>query len=272
MNYRHIFHAGNFADVFKHWILTLVLEKLVEKPAPFCIIDTHAGLGMYDLKDANARKTLEYATGVQLFLESNVDPSFQSYYKIVNEFKKEFDLYPGSPAIISEFLRSNDRLWCAELHPEDYLVLQQNFRNDKRIKTLHQDGYTTLKALLPPNERRGLIFIDPPFEQKNEVEQLIESLKEGLKRFAHGIYAIWYPIKDKNLVNKFYRDLIDLSITDSFYVELHANTVVSNQLSSCGMVIINPPWKLKEKLKDKMPLLLKYLHMDQGKFRIQELT
>lgn len=271
MNYRHIFHAGNFADVFKHWILTLILEKLIEKPTPFCVIDSHAGLGLYNLKDPQAQKTLEYTSGVETFLKKQSDPSFETYYKIVFSFMTSMGLYPGSPAIIQDFLRSDDKLWCSELHPQDYLVLKQNFDSDSRIKVLHKDGYQSIRALLPPAQRRGLVFIDPPFEEKDEVEQLLTALKNGLKRFSHGIYAVWYPIKDQGLVQKFYRELIDLDLKESFYVEFHANSNVSNQLSSCGMLLINPPWQLDRKLKESLPLLLKFLDLENGGFKIQKL-
>jgi len=272
MNYRHIYHAGNFADVFKHWILTLILEKLVEKPTPFCVIDSHAGLGQYNLKDPNAQKTLEYMTGVQLFLKCEPELAFRSYLTIIKDYKANFDLYPGSPAIIQTFLRQQARLWCAELHPDDYSVLQQNFSTDPRIKVLHQDGYQAIKSLLPPPERRGLVFIDPPFEQINEISLLVTCLQEALKRFSHGIYAIWYPIKDKNLVQKMYREIVSLEAPNCLVVELHANSIVSNQLSSCGMVIINSPWQLEEKLRDNMPLLLQYLKLEQGSFKVQSLS
>lgn len=271
MNYRHIYHAGNFADVFKHWILTSILTKLCIKPSPFCLFDTHAGLGLYDLQHANAQKTLEFKSGIEQLLDKNVAPEFTAYINIVMQYKKQHGMYPGSAAIMQEFCRDNDRLILSELHPEDYEVLHGNFKFDKRVKTLHQNGYTTLKALLPPAERRGLILIDPPFEETNEFEQIVNSIKESLKRFATGIYAIWYPIKDRKQLHKFYRDIEKLPIANAFYVELHANESILNQLNSCGMLIINPPWQLQETLEHSMPQLISYLNFKHGTFELSVL-
>lgn len=267
MNYRHIFHAGNFADVFKHWILTLLLEKLIEKPTPFCVLDTHAGLGMYDLKHLNAQKTLEQDSGINRILDAEVEPAFAAYYKIVCGHDP-FDIYPGSPKIIQEFLRENDRLFATELHEQDFLTLRDNFAGDRRVKVLHQSGYAAMKALLPPVEKRGLVFIDPPFEKTDEFEQIIAALQIGLQRFAHGTYAIWYPIKDPIAVQKFYDALRALPILKWLCVELHANEAILKQLNSCGMFIINPPWQLDEKLRANLPDLLRYLKLEQGTFNL----
>ena len=272
MNYRHIFHAGSFSDVFKHWVLTLLLDKLIEKPTPFCVIDTHAGLGVYDLKHINAQKTLEQDSGVQRILQKELDPAFLSYYKILTSNNNPSEIYPGSPKIIQYFLRETDRLFAAELHQEDYLSLSENFRADKRVKTLHQNGYEAIKAILPPKEKRGLIFIDPPFEETDEFAQVINALQDGLKRFAHGIYAVWYPIKDQHQVSKFYAALKQLPVTKCLSVELNANEPNLNQLNSCGMVIINPAWQLDTKLGENLPKLLKYLDFNRGSFTVDWLV
>jgi 23S rRNA (adenine2030-N6)-methyltransferase len=269
MNYRHIFHAGNFADVFKHWILTLLLEKLIEKPTPFCVIDTHAGLGIYDLQHQNALKTLEQDSGVKRLLSKNLSLAFQAYNNVLRNNNDPAKTYPGSPRIIQEFLRDNDRLFAAELHEEDYLILRDNFKTDKRVKVLHQNGYDAIKALLPPKENRGLIFIDPPFEQTDEFAQITAALNEGLNRFAHGIYAIWYPVKDLHQVLKFYKQLIDLPLKNCLSVELHANEPILNQLNSCGMVIINAPWMLEQKLDQNLQLLLTYLDFTEGSYKLK---
>ncbi len=269
MNYRHIYHAGNFADVFKHWILTLLLEKLLEKPTPFFVLDTHAGLGIYDLKHINAQKTLEQDSGVQRILHAKLAPAFQAYYDILCTDNNPSERYPGSPKIIQAFLREHDRLFAAELHAEDYATLRDNFKYDKRIKVLHQSGYEAIKALLPPLERRGLVLIDPPFEKTDEFKQIIAALQDGLARFAHGIYAIWYPIKEQLQVHRFYEKLDRLPISKYLYVELHANEAILEQLNSCGLAIINPPWQLEQKLQENMPRLLQYLHLANGSFKLK---
>lgn len=271
MNYRHIYHAGNFADVFKHWVLTLLMDKLVEKNTPFFALDTHAGLGWYNLDDKSAQKTQESSTGIKAFLNNTPNDYFQSYLKIVKESMQLQQLYPGSSAIIQHYLRDEDRLWCAELHPEDYLVLQHNFAGDRRIRTLNQSGYQQMRALLPPQQGRGLVFIDPPFEEKTEHKKIVESLQAALLRFAHGMYAIWYPIKDIRATKWFYLQLKKMRISKAMYIEFHSNNIALGGLQSCGMICINPPWQLEEKLNSNLPHLLNYLNLTQGSFAIENL-
>jgi 23S rRNA (adenine2030-N6)-methyltransferase len=268
MNYRHIYHAGNFADVFKHWILTLILDKLCVKDAPFCLLDTHAALGFYDLQHAHAQKTQEYKSGIARVLEHSPTPAFRSYVDIVNKYQHDHNAYPGSGAIMHEYLRDNDRLILNELHPEDYQALIDNFKGDKRVKIMQQDAYVCIKALLPPKERRGLILIDPPFEKTDELVKIITSIKDGLQRFATGIYAVWYPIKDRKQIAKFYRDLATLDLKNSLGIELHANDSILDQLHSCGMIIINSPWKLREELEANLPILIKYLELSKGTYKL----
>jgi len=272
MNYRHIYHAGNFADVFKHWILTLLLEKLIQKPTRFFVLDTHAGLGSYNLQHLNAQKTLEQDSGIKKLMPHKLADDFIAYYNIVTQDNPLLAFYPGSPKIIQHYLRAADKLFAAELHPEDFLVLQANFNYDKRVKVLNQNGYQAIKALLPPAEKRGLIFIDPPFEITDEFAQIVAALSTALKRFAHGIYAIWYPIKDRTAVEKFYIQMANLPITKAFYIELHANALILNQLNSCGMLIINPPWQIEQTLMNNMPKLIEYLNFTRGTFTLKWLT
>lgn len=272
MNYRHIYHAGNFADVFKHWVLTLILEKLCQKDTPFCLLDTHSGLGLYDLDQPQAQNTLEFKTGVAKLLQHKVDPIFAPYVNLVKESMEIHKAYPGSAAIMQAFLRAKDRLLLNELHPEDFAVLQQNFVGDRRIKLFNQDAYQCLKALLPPPERRGLILIDPAFEKKDETTQIVQGIEAALKRFATGIYVIWYPIKDRQLITKFYTAMRRLSLPPSISVELHANQNIGTQLTSCGLIVLNPPWKLVENLTGNLPKLLQYLDFSHGTYNILELA
>lgn len=271
MNYRHIYHAGNFADVFKHWILTLILQKLLEKPTPFFVLDTHSGIGIYDLQNENALKTLEFETGIHKLLNKKLTPEFKAFMNIVASLNNNDATvrYPGSPYICQDFLRAGDRLVLSELHKEEYATLQENFGSDKQIKVLLENGYTAVKAFLPPPERRGLILIDPPFEQPDEFDKIVTALEDGIKRFATGIYAVWYPIKDRKLVKRFYTQVDKLEIQKKLTVELHANQPVSNQLSSCGMMIINPPWQLEEKLRTNLGKLLEYLEFTNGSFVVE---
>lgn len=270
MNYRHIFHAGNFADVFKHWVLTLLLEKLTEKPTAFFVLDTHAGIGLYDLNSIEAQKTLEQNSGIKKLLDKRVESAFKNYVKIFRSFnaQDQTHIYPGSPYICQEFLRAEDRMVLCELHSEDFQTLHDNFASDRRVRVLKQDGYGAIKALLPPAEKRGLVLIDPPFEQENEFAQLNAALEDGIKRFAHGMYAVWFPIKDRKPVQKFYRTLEKLPVDKILAIEIHANQVTLNQLNSCGMVIINPPWQLDSTLRGHLPKLLNYLELGHGTYLV----
>lgn len=276
MNYHHIFHSGNFADVFKHLILCLCLEKLQEKENPFFVIDTHSGLGKYDLTSDLANKTAEYKEGIIKIIQvDNIDPIFKKYLDIVKSFNRsnsgEIRTYPGSPQIIKNFLRENDKAIFSELHPKDYLSLKRNFAGNKKIKTLNQDGYLLLKSYLPPLIKRGLILIDPPFEKENGKEddflQIIKYLKEAYKRFATGIYLIWYPIVDEKSISKFHRQIAKHNFSKTLISEIIIDPKTEG-FKGCGMIIINTPWQLNEKLNHTLPLLLKYLNKPFGKIKL----
>lgn len=271
MNYRHIFHAGNFADVFKHFILCLCLEKLREKENPFFVIDTHSGIGKYDLKSEVANKTAEYKDGIlKLMAQKNIDPIFKNYIDIVkkfNQFEKdlsegEINIYPGSPQFVKQFLRENDKAIFAELHPQDFILLKRNFAGNQKIKMLNQDGYLLPKSYLPNVVKRGLVLIDPPFEKENGREddfaQIVKYLKEAYRRFATGIYLIWYPIVDEKLTNNFHEQIKNLKIDKILISEIIIDQKITDGFKGCGMLIINAPWQLEEKLSRALPLMLEY--------------
>ncbi|ARN84468.1 23S rRNA (adenine(2030)-N(6))-methyltransferase RlmJ [Candidatus Nucleicultrix amoebiphila] len=271
MNYRHIYHAGGMADVFKHFILTLVLQKLLQKDTPFFVLDTHAGLGLYDLTLEAPQKTREFEGGVQRFMnQCKEDLIFQVYVNLLKELNEgsiDIKKYPGSPWISRHFLREQDRLILSELHPEDCYVLNSLFKRDERVKVLYQDAYIALKAHLPPKERRGLVLIDPPFEAKDEFKQITQGLKDALKRFAHGMYGIWFPIKDPKEIKKFYQSLESLSLKKVLKVEFYWSFPKNiERLNGCGMVLINPPWKLKESLEQALPKLLTAFDINEDGF------
>lgn len=273
MNYRHIYHAGNFADVFKHCILVLLLESLLRKEKPFCYVDTHAGLGIYDLQSLPAQKTLEYLRGISLILNcdhEDIPTEIAPYLAAIKKLNKNvavtkaltgdsMHFYPGSPFVARTMLRSCDRMILMELHQEDVLTLKQEFAQDQQVVVHHYDGYQGLKAFLPPQERRGLVLIDPAFEQKDEFAKVLFSLERALTRWQNGIYAIWYPIKDFTSVDNFLRDL---SKTGSHY--LVCEMTISKQTAlkefvGCGMVIVNPPWQIEKALEKVLPWLWKIL-------------
>jgi 23S rRNA (adenine2030-N6)-methyltransferase len=272
MNYRHIYHAGNFSDVVKHYTLTLLLQKLHEKEKAFSIIDTHAGIGGYNLQSLQALKTNEAQEGIFKLLDSSQDKSlFEQYLKVVQS--QEAGFYPGSPLISHALLRPQDRLWLSELHPDDFQSLAQLFYKDPQVKVLHQDGYTSLKSLLPPKEKRGLILIDPPFEDRNEFKALVNGVQESYKRFATGIYMLWFPIKNLKPIKEFYSALKGLDIPKILAVEfLRRPPVTPDILNGTGLVIINPPWKIEEKIVPALESLLKIFEFKEGSVRLEWLS
>jgi 23S rRNA (adenine2030-N6)-methyltransferase len=238
MNYRHAYHAGNFADCFKHSLLIALLDSLARKPTPSFVLDTHAGAGWYDLDAEGVRRISEAETGIRRLLGSR-SPVLERYL----EFVTRLGLYPGSPAFIRATLRKNDRLVCCELHPEDGMTLRQRFRNDPQVEVHRRSGWEALAALLPPKEKRGLVFVDPPFEARDEFFMLSDGLRTGYDRFGQGIFAAWYPIKKMAAVRSFRSGLASFGIRDIVAVELHLMSPVDpDRLNGCGMVIVNPPY------------------------------
>jgi 23S rRNA (adenine2030-N6)-methyltransferase len=299
MNYSHSYHAGNFADVFKHAILVSLIEALQRKDNGFCYIDTHAGAGLYDLFSDTAQKTKEYASGIGSLLDHKMTESchasmllagnqsgcqlktcwhdkLMTYLTCIKKANPQPALryYPGSPYIAQCLMRPQDRMVLSELHPKVYRTLKDRFASDKRVSTHSLDGYQSLKAFLPPKERRGLILIDPPYEQANEFNQLVSTLPLALKRFATGAYAIWYPIKDRPPIERFYKDLRKATELPILIAELSIYPETSAQhLNGCGMVIINPPWQLDDQIKSYLPQLWSLLSPNSlGQQRVFILT
>jgi len=259
MNYRHAYHAGNFADVVKHALLSLVLAHLKRKETPFCVVDTHAGIGRYDLGGVEAGKTLEYQDGISRLLDGGALPELLGDYlaavRAVNPTWPELTAYPGSPRISRHMLRPQDRLALVELHPEDAQTLKREFRHDPQVGVHQQDAYLSLKALLPPKERRGLVLIDPPFEVKDEFRRIAKGLAEALHRWPTGIYGVWYPIKEREPVERFLGEIAGLG-RPCFTAELFRYPPNDPaRLNGTGMVVINPPWQLDEALAALLPIL-----------------
>jgi 23S rRNA (adenine2030-N6)-methyltransferase len=238
MNYRHAYHAGNFADCFKHALLIALLDSFARKPSPCFVLDTHAGAGWYDLDVEGPRRVPEAEAGIRRLLRSRA-PGLERYLELV----ARLGLYPGSPALIRAVMRGNDRLVCCELHPEDAMTLRRRFRNDPQVEVHKRSGWEALAALLPPKEKRGLIFIDPPFEARDEFSMLSDGLRIGYGRFGQGIIAAWYPIKNMAAVRSFRGGLASFGIQDTVAVELHLRAPADpDRLNACGMVIVNPPY------------------------------
>ncbi len=248
MNYRHAFHAGNHADVFKHAALTLVLEWLLQKPAPFAVLDTHAGIGVYDLASADARRTGEFEAGVGRVFEPGL-ASATAYSALLRDLNPErLATYPGSPEIVRRMLRDGDRLIACELHPEDAEALRRRYRTDPRVSVHHRDGYEAIGALLPPRERRGLVLIDPPFEQIDEGERLTRAIAAGLRKWPNGTFMAWYPIKDGLVGAALARAAVAGGFPKTLRAEFSPYERDNVSLSGGGLLIVNAPWRLDERL------------------------
>jgi 23S rRNA (adenine2030-N6)-methyltransferase len=259
MNYRHAFHAGNFADVFKHTILIGLLQSLQEKAAPFCYFDTHAGAGRYDLRGAEAAKTGEAEGGIVRLLgaQAALPPLLRIYLDLIAALNlagysgHAIAIYPGSPLIASHLLRQSDRAVLCELQGDEVAALKALFASDPRIGVHQRDGYAALGALVPPKERRGLVLIDPAIEA---------ALKTAHARWPTGIYAIWYPIKQREATRPFLRWFAANGMRKTLVAELLVHADDSPlRLNGCGMVIVNAPWRFDDQLRDLLPPLQKEL-------------
>ncbi len=282
MNYNHSFHAGNFSDVLRHYVLMLLIKSLLRKDNGFCYVDTHAGFGFYDLFSPTAKKNEEFKLGIGKLYSKNPPPLIKEYVNIVQRINSRLSqsqmasihYYPGSPMIVRHFLRPQDRMILSELHPTVYQKLKSQFAKDINVSAHLMDGYLGLKAFLPPKERRGLVFIDPPYERPNELATMPSILPIALKRFATGIYAVWYPIKDRPPIERFYRNLQENIQYPMLIVELSIYPENSPlHLNGSGMLIINPPFQLKKQCEETIPWLWRALSIEkQGQFRVQMLT
>ena len=272
MNYRHIYHAGNFADVLKHAVLALVVEHLKLKDQPFRVIDTHAGIGLYDLASEEAQKTGEWRDGIGRLLvdtpPAEIAAILAPYLEVVraeNAGRDAIVSYPGSPLVARRLMRRGDVLVVNEAHPEDAASLKALFAKDASVKTMTIDGWTALKALLPPKERRGIVLIDPPFEEPGEFRRLVEALSSAHRRFATGTVILWYPIKDVKITRAFARDAAALGIPKLLSAELFVRTPrAEGELPGTGLLILNPPFTLEEKLRALLPYLARTLARGTG--------
>ncbi len=260
MNYRHAYHAGNFADCFKHALLVALVESLAGKPAPFFVLDTHAGAGRYDLEAEAARRTEEAATGILRLLE-RPSPILGRYLGLV----EQLGLYPGSPALIRAVLRANDRMACCELHPEDATSLRRQFHRDRQVEVHERSGLEGLRGLLPPKEKRGLVFIDPPFEARDEFFTLAYGLQRGGGRCGHGVFAAWYPVKQMAAVRGFHADLATCGVRDIIAVELHLrDTTDPERLNGCGLIVMNAPYQFERQAQSIANAVLNGLGHDEA--------
>lgn len=252
MNYRHIYHAGGFADVFKHSILVHLLLSLAIKDKGYCYIDTHSGIGLYDLQREEAQRSPEFLNGIKVLNQlKNVPAELKPYLSIIQNQQRGEDLrfYPGSPLIATKLVRQQDMLILNEQHPKDFKTLKTCFQNKNNTHCHQRDAYEFLPAILPPLLSRALILIDPAYEIPNEYEKLLEMLIKATTRFSSGIYAIWYPIKSHS-PHIFLKKCAKQGFSNPLVAELILSDDRSGEsgMIGCGMLILNPPWKIEEKL------------------------
>ena len=267
LSYRHGFHAGNHGDVLKHWVLVLCLDYLKQKDKPFFYIDTHSGSGRYSLKDAYARKTAEADNGiVRLWDAKGLPDIFKPYLDLVRDCNKDKLVnYPGSPALAAAMLRKSDRLRLIEMHGSDLIALQKLFARDRRVKVLEGDGFATVKGLVPPETRRGLVLMDPSYEIKSDYNKVLGAMNECLKRFVTGQYVVWYPLINSVSAQRFSEQLQKLPCENWLDVQLKVSRPPQGHgMYGSGMFIVNPPWTLREQLDQGMPALTQLLAQDDG--------
>lgn len=270
LSYRHAFHAGNPADVLKHLVLVQLTRYLGQKDKPFWYLDTHAGAGAYDLEAGYAQKLAEYADGVgRLWARTDLPPAIAEYVDLVRRANPDGRLrrYPGSPLFAAWSMRAQDRLRLFELHSRDVELLRSNFKTEApRVLVECADGFGGLKALLPPPSRRGLILIDPSYEQKIDYERVVLALKEALTRFAGGTYALWYPQLTRVEAHELPRRLQRLPCKEWLHVALRVRSPDRNGqgMHGSGMFVVNPPWTLRDALADSLPYLVDVLGQDDG--------
>lgn len=276
MNYRHAFHAGNFADVMKHALLLRILVHLRAKPAPFRVLDSHAGLGLYDLSGEQAGRTGEWRDGVgrcEAPFDGAVEELLAPYRDVLRSVRDRHgpEVYPGSPAILRETLRLQDRAILIEKHPDDGAALHARYNAVSNLKVLQADGWTALGGLVPPRERRGLVFIDPPYEEPGELARASARLAALARRWPTGIYALWYPIKSSEPVERFYESLAgSAAAVPNLRLELLIHPPVDpGRLNGCGLAVLNPPWRLAEEAAVLLPALADRLGREgEGGWRV----
>ncbi|MFZ3088948.1 MAG: 23S rRNA (adenine(2030)-N(6))-methyltransferase RlmJ [Methylotenera sp.] len=269
LSYRHAFHAGNHADVLKHYVLGLVLAYTVQKDKPFWYIDTHAGAGMYSLSEGYATQNAEFEQGInKLITAKDLPKPLADYVTKIQSFNTgSMRLYPGSPSIAELYLRADDRMRLFELHPNDYKILYENFHGlGKQVKIEMQNGFASIKACLPPQPRRAVVLIDPPYEDKQDYEYVVDTIKDSLKRFPTGTYIVWYPILQRTEPAEMLDSLKRLNVPDWLHVSMsiHAPSAEGFGMHGSGLFIINPPWTLPKTLAETMPILTQLLALDES--------
>ncbi|MBM7061167.1 23S rRNA (adenine(2030)-N(6))-methyltransferase RlmJ [Pseudomonas sp. UL073] len=271
MNYRHAFHAGNHADVLKHLVLSRLIALLSRKEAPFAYLDSHAGVGLYDLLGPQASRTDEWRDGIARLWQGEAPALADDYLAVLQALNPNGALryYPGSPELARQLSRAQERLVLNEKHPEDGRLLKDNMSGDRRVTVRLGEGWHIPRALLPAPEKRALFLIDPPFEQSDELERCVVALEEAIGRMRQTVVAIWYPIKSLAQLRRFYQDLEKSGAPKLLRAELYVHAPNdAGRLSGSGLAIANPPWGLEEELRELLPWLAGVLAQSEGGWRL----
>jgi len=267
LSYRHAFHAGNHADVLKHLVLTRTLLALQRKPAALCYIDTHAGAGHYDLGSGMALKVAEFEQGIaRILARSDIPTLVEPWLEAVRRLNPDGELrhYPGSPAVARHFMRPQDRMLLIEKHPTDHALLMKYFGHQPRCRVLQDDAWVTLKAQLPPPEKRGIVLIDPSYELKSDYRQTVETLQQAHDRWGNGVYLLWYPLLARRETVRMLDRISTTGIRRVLRVALAVRGADSGGLWGSGMLIVNPPWQLDTELQTILPWLTQALEVPPG--------
>lgn len=273
LSYQHGYHAGNFADVMKHIALTRLLNYLIIKEKPLFYLETHSGKGLYDLKNRQAERTGEYKQGVQLIWPNRkqLPPVFHDYLNMITHLNKTNELrhYPGSPFIAVNQLRKQDRMYFCELHPTEFEALAQLPHLNKKVYCSNTDGIAAMNALLPPPEKRGLIFIDPSFEVKDEYKKIPAAIKQAYERFSTGVFCLWYPVVNRRLVEKLDRGMKAINAKNTLRVEFNLTMAPMDGMSGTGLWLINPPYTFADEIKVVLETLKTYFNPGISSYLIE---
>lgn len=280
LSYRHAFHAGNFADLLKHMVLVRLVLAMSRKEKPFVVIDTHAGAGLYALDSALAKKTVEYRDGVGKLWQAvqsgePVAEPAEAFVDLLRDLNPDGRLvnYPGSPEICRRLLRRGDRLLLSELHPTDHERLSHHFKGVRQVACAREDGLERLPKKLPPVQRRGLTLVDPSYERDEEYNQVVEAISQAHRRFATGVYALWYPVVDRLRIDRLLKDFEATGIRRQLLIEHCVEPDSPGYgMTGSGMLVINPPWQLDQQMQELLPWLDRLLTGGQGYCRVDWLV
>lgn len=271
LSYQHAYHAGNHADVLKHWLLLECVQYLQKKDAPFEYIDTHAGNGLYSLTSATALKTAEFKAGIEKLWQQPI-PALQHYVRAVNPYLKNRQ-YPGSPTLVNNHLRSQDKSWLFELHPQAFEELQRNCARGRQTFVKKENGYDGLKAIMPVRSKRALVLIDPSYEVKTEFDTVVKAVKSAHQRMPNATYLIWYPVVERRRVQRFEQQWMNSGIRNVMLFEIGVRADNSGGMTASGMIIVNPPWSLAALAEQVLPELSQTLSEDgQARARCRQLV